>query len=164
MDLIGDPERRIRCSAMQAMRRVGGSDAIEPLVGALRHDDPTTAAWAANVLRQLGATRTAPQILAVAQERWSTLDDTARATFVGVLAGFRDADAVPLFAVGITSSDHTLRRLSANGLACVGTPESQVVLDSALRDLSPPQARAVRQGMRGRSSLLRRAVMKGIDA
>lgn len=162
-DLVGDPERRIRYSAMQAVRRVGGSDAIEPLVGALHHDDPVTAAWAAIGLRQLGATDRAPQILAVAQERWSTLDNSAKTTFVSVLAAFRDADAIPLFAVGVKSGDRTLRKQSANGLACVGTAESRKVLDSALRELSPWRARAVRQGMHG-PGLLRRMEMEVIDA
>jgi HEAT repeat protein len=162
-DLVNEPERRIRCSAIRTLRRVGGPDVIAPLLRALRHDDTVTVGWAAHELGRLNDADAATQLLQVAQERWPALDDGARTSFVVALVPFRDANAIPLFAEGITSRNRTLRRQSANGLACVGTAQCRDVLDSALRELPPWRRRAVRQGMRA-PGLLRRLGMKVVDA
>lgn len=162
-DLVDDPEQRVRCSAVQTLRRVGGPDVIAPLLSALRHDDPVTAGWAAHELRRLNDADVATQMLHVIEERWPTAEDRARISFVAALIPFRAADAVPLFAKGISSSNRTLRRHCANGLACVGTEECRDILDAALRGLPPWRRRAVRQGMRA-PGRLRRLGTEIIDA
>jgi HEAT repeat protein len=159
--LLSDPELRIRFSALRAIRRIGGAAAIGPLIDALGHEDPVTAGWAAQMLRQIGDPVAVPHLVEIAQERWSDLG-ASRTSFVQALGRFRDPRAIAIFKKGIVSDDRTLRQQSANALAHLATTESQEVLQSALHELSPWRARAVRKGMRP-SGFVRRRLAKIMD-
>jgi HEAT repeat protein len=165
-DMLRDPDEVVRLTALQAIRGVGGPGAVDVLIGALRHEDQTTAAWAALRLQQLNYQFSGPEILAVAEERWPSLNDQARRTFLTALTPFGQPDAIPLLKVGVVSSDRTVRHHSANALAYIRSTESREVLDWALGELSAADARAVRKGMRRHGPLERlkqRAIRRIVD-
>jgi HEAT repeat protein len=151
-DLLSDPEEGVRFAALGEMRKIGGPNAVDVLIKALRHDDQPTAAWAAQRLRQLNYQMAGPAILAVAQERWPSFSDRTQISFLVALNHFHQPEAIPLLKVGIMSGHHIVRHHSANALKRIGTTESREVIDWALSELPRSQRHAVRKGIRRHGS------------
>jgi HEAT repeat protein len=138
---------RVRVAALRALVVVSGVKALDCFLAALMHDDSTTAKWAALFVARVGDSEVVPDLIAAANERWDE-PDSPRAAIVKALGPFRDVRAVPVFRKGVTEQERALRKQSAFGLALLGTPGSQEMLDDALRQLSWSRARAVRRAIR----------------
>ena len=138
-------DARVRVGALRALAAVEGAGALDCLIEALKRDDATTTKWAASLIQRLGLEPEAvPQLIDVATERWDE-HSLPRAVVVKALAPLRDARAIPIFRRGVTANDRRLRRQSALGLALLGTPEAQEILDGAVRELSWFRAATVRR-------------------
>lgn len=156
---LHDPEQVIRLTALEAIRKVGGPDAVDVLINALRHEDERTAYWATVRLRQLNYWFSGPAILAVAEERWASLNDDTRASFLVTLTRFRQPEAIPLLKLAVMSSHRGVRLQAASALRAIDSVESREVLDWALSKMSPSHARAIRKRIR-RPGPLRRVTQR----
>ena len=104
---------RVREAAAEALGKIGDSQAVEPLIAALKDEDWYVRKYAVEALGKIGESRTVKPLIAALKD----LEQDVREAAVEALGKIGDSRAVePLIAA---LKDWDMRKAAANGLICI---------------------------------------------
>ena len=125
------PEVRIR--AAKALGAIGGLDAVETLLGALRETNRWSALRIADILSGLGQTAVEPLL-----REFPHLPAPARVPAIDILGRLRSHLAVPLLRTLLHDPEPNVRARAAHSLGLIGDPRAVDDLVTALQDEAWP--------------------------
>jgi len=127
--LTDDPVPEVRLRAAKALGAIGGLEAVETLIGALKATDRWATLRIADILAGLG-TSAVDQLLAA----FPRLPAPARVPAIDILGRLRSHVAVPLLRGLLADPDPNARARAAHSLGLIGHPAVTRALIEALAD------------------------------
>ena len=127
---LDSEHNEFRLVAAAALGRVGGRDAVEPLVGALSDPAPRVRERAARSCGMLGDERCVPAL----QDRLTDRHTMVRRAAADALGGIGTKDALSALVGVARTDDEELRRIAIEALGQFGSLDPLVVLIQALED------------------------------
>ena len=127
--LMQDPVPEVRIRAAKALGTIGGLDAVESLLGALRDTNRWSALRIADILSGLGQAAVEPLI-----REFPHLPPSARVPAIDILGRLRSPLAVPLLRTLLRDPEPNARARAAHSLGMIGDPRSADDLVTALQD------------------------------
>jgi HEAT repeat protein len=133
--LAGSAPPAGRALAAEALCQLGGKDAVEPLIAALRDSDEEVAKTAAASLGVLRDARGVEPLGKLVTDK--TASQWVRYEAAKALEAMGDVTAAGFLQTALTDTDSALRRLAARALGALRDPASGPALIAALGDATP---------------------------
>lgn len=131
--LMQDPVSEVRIRAAKALGAIGGLEAVESLLGALRDTNRWSVLRIADILSTLGQAAVEPLL-----REFPRLPVPARAPAIDILGRLHSPFAVPLLVSLLRDPDQNARARAAHSLGLIGDPRATPDLVAALRDEAWP--------------------------
>ena len=142
--VMDDPVPEVRLRAAKALGAIGGLEAVETLIGALKATDRWATLRIADILAGLGPAAVEPLL-----EAFPRLPAAARVPAIDILGRLRSHLSVPLLRGLLADGDPNARARAAHSLGLIGHPAVTQALIEALADPEWP-ARAMAAKALGR--------------
>jgi HEAT repeat protein len=133
MKLMEDPVPEVRIRAAKAMGTIGGLEAVESLLGALKDTNRWSALRIADILATLGDAAVDPLLREVPK-----LPAIARVPAIDILGRLRSPKAVRLLEELLNDPHDNARARAAHSLGVIGDPRAAAKLVLALKDAEWP--------------------------
>jgi HEAT repeat protein len=140
--LMQDPVPEVRIRAAKALGNIGGLEAVESLLGALRDTNRWSTLRIADILSGLGQAAVAPLL-----QEFPRLPPLARVPAIDILGRLRSPEAVPLLVSLLADADENARARAAHSLGVVGDPRAAPDLMRALEDPAWPVRAMAAKGL-----------------
>ena len=127
--LMDDPVPEVRLRAAKALGAIGGLEAVETLIAALKATDRWATLRIADILAGLGPSAVEPLL-----EAFPRLPAAARVPAIDILGRLRSHLSVPLLRGLLADPDPNARARAANSLGLIGHPAVTQALIEALAD------------------------------
>ncbi|HYK11133.1 MAG TPA: HEAT repeat domain-containing protein [Gemmatimonadales bacterium] len=127
--LMDDPVPEVRLRAAKALGAIGGLEAVETLIAALKATDRWATLRIADILAGLGASAVEPLL-----EAFPRLPQAARVPAIDILGRLRSHLSLSLLRGLLADADANARARAANSLGLIGHPAVTQALIEALAD------------------------------
>ena len=134
---------RVRRDAAEALGEIGDPDAVEPLIGVLRDDNPSVRMSAAEALGQIGDVRAVEHLLAALKSPAVEVRKSA----AEALGQIGDVRAVEPLIAAMKEASWSVRRAAAEALGRIGDPDATDALTAALEDHDSNVRRAATESL-----------------
>lgn len=131
--LMDDPVPEVRLRAAKALGAIGGLEAVETLIAALKATDRWATLRIADILAGLGPSAVEPLL-----DAFPRLPGAARVPAIDILGRLRSHLSVPLLRGLLADADANARARAAHSLGLIGHPAVTQALIEALGDVEWP--------------------------
>ena len=125
---LSNPKARVRRTAVEALREVGGPAVISPLTQALTDPDPTVCESAAKALGELGDPIGLPALVHALTDP----DEIMRDDIAKIMGDLGDPTVIPVLTYVLNDSDELVRYAAANALGSLIASDHFAFVASAL--------------------------------
>jgi HEAT repeat protein len=142
VQLMRDPVSEVRIRAAKALGAIGGLEAVESLLAALRDTNRWSTLRIADILAQLGQAAVEPLL-----HEFPRLPGPARVPAIDILGRLHSPEAVPLLVSLLHDADQNARARAAHSLGLIGDPRAASQLVAALGDEAWPVRAMAAKGL-----------------